>query len=206
MTRPGERAVAAPATPVGPGLVVVGDVVYRLDASLRVGESYAMGDVRGDGDDAALVHDHEVAVAPDVFVRLLAPLTPMAAPARSAGTYCLGTAPVQHLPVVTGEPPGSAPLTSWASVARAVGVSLDTLSRRRKAWGFADPRPYFVTAEDAKVWYRRGESGKLSPTPAAGAKAGARRPTPSSAGTAGTTLADLRAQGRVKPPRGGGSR
>ena len=43
MTRPGERAVAAWATLVGPGLGVVGDVVYRLDASLRLGRKIDVG-------------------------------------------------------------------------------------------------------------------------------------------------------------------
>ena len=104
------------------------------------------------------------------------------------------------------QPPASSPVTSWASVARTVGVSLDTLSRRRRAWGISDPRPYFVTGEEAKAWYRRGESGKLSRTTIAVAKPATRRPTPSSAGTAGTTLADLIVRGKVKPSRGGGSR
>jgi hypothetical protein len=89
---------------------------------------------------------------------------------------------------VAGGPTG--PITSWAAVARAADVSLDTLSRRRKAWGWTQP-PYFETVAEARAWYRRGESGKHARTSLATTKASTRRSGTS--GTAGTTLADLKA-------------
>lgn len=67
-----------PCTYGGPGLAIVGNVVYRLDATLRHGESYAQGDIRGEGDDAVVVQHHDVAVAPDVFALLFAPLAAVA--------------------------------------------------------------------------------------------------------------------------------
>ena len=73
-----EHAAPSSAVLVGPGLAIVGNVVYRLDASLASGESYGAGDIRGEGDDAVLVQHHAVDAAPDVFALLFAPLAAVA--------------------------------------------------------------------------------------------------------------------------------
>ena len=39
----------------------------------------------------------------------------------------------------------SLPVTTWAAVARAVGHSVDTMARRRKAWGIEAKKPHFDT-------------------------------------------------------------
>lgn len=73
MNQRSDKAAAVPAILVGDGLVIVGNVAYRLDASLPEGESYGAGDIRGEGDDAVLIQHHEVVAAADVFARLFAP-------------------------------------------------------------------------------------------------------------------------------------
>ena len=42
-----DKAAAVPAILVGDGLAILGNVAYRLDASLPAGESYALAGVRG---------------------------------------------------------------------------------------------------------------------------------------------------------------
>ncbi len=99
-------------------------------------------------------------------------------------------------PVGPGTPTGkSGPMTTWAAVARAVGVSVDTMGRRRKEWRDIRPHPYYIDAAAAQAWYRHGHAGGGPgvPHPASGRKA---RPSTATGklGTTGTTLADLLAE------------
>lgn len=83
------------------------------------------------------------------------------------------------------------PLTTWAAVARAVGVSGDTLARRRSEWGITSPKPFFKSIEEAREWYRAGGSGIARhnrPSPSAKARG---RMAAIPGATRGTTLADL---------------
>lgn len=102
--------------------------------------------------------------------------------------------------------PRDAPVTSWAAVARAAGVSMDTLSRRRKAWGIAEGPPYFATADEAQGWYRRNQLGPGALRPTAVQHKPPRRTSPSACGTGGTTLADLLSARSLPPSRGRGTR
>ncbi|MCA9491742.1 MAG: hypothetical protein KC621_17545 [Myxococcales bacterium] len=45
------------------------------------------------------------------------------------------------------------PLTSWSAVADAVGVSVDTLLRRRREHGIRERRPWFGSEREAREWY-----------------------------------------------------
>lgn len=46
------------------------------------------------------------------------------------------------------------PLASWKTIAVAVGVSYETLHRRRRE-AEDETEPYFLSAEDARAWYRK---------------------------------------------------
>lgn len=91
----------------------------------------------------------------------------------------------------------SGPLTTWAAVARAVGVSADTMGRRRKEWKDTRPHPYYIDIAAARAWYRHGLAGEAGfPPPAPGRKSRSCTAT-SKLGTGGTTLADLVAEKAV---------
>ena len=55
-----------------------------------------------------------------------------------------------------------APLTSWKEIAGAIGVSQDTVARRRADSADQTP-PYFVTTEAARNWYRSLLEPKVKP-------------------------------------------
>ena len=103
---------------------------------------------------------------------------------------------VQELLSDEGDGVASAPVpvTSWVAVARAVGISVDTLLRRRKEWGVAARKPHFDEADDAGRWYRRCEHRGTGQEPRSPEPRAPRRRRPKSKGTRGTTLADLRAE------------
>ncbi len=96
----------------------------------------------------------------------------------------------EEAPHVEGE--SSGPVTSWAAVARAVGISNDTLTRRRKAWGVEAAKPNFDSTDDARGWYRSCEHRGTGLEPRTRAPRAPRHSKPMKQGTRGTTLADLR--------------
>jgi len=91
-----------------------------------------------------------------------------------------------------GVAPAPVPVTTWAAVARAVGISEDTLRRRRKEWSVAARKPHFDKADDACRWYRRCEHRGTGQEPRMPAPRVPRPKMPRMQGTRGTTLADLR--------------
>lgn len=95
--------------------------------------------------------------------------------------------------------PSARPLTSWGDVAAAIGISEDTLARRRRRWNVGRGRPNFDDVEAARVWYRRLECPppvveppvrRAPPAPATRASSGASQ---------GLTLAELRARSARGP-------
>ena len=85
----------------------------------------------------------------------------------------------------------SLPVTTWAAVARAVGHSVDTMARRRKAWGIEAKKPHFDNAEEARRWYRRCEHQGTGLEPHTPVPRPVRASGRKSRGTKGLTLADL---------------
>lgn len=84
----------------------------------------------------------------------------VAATGRVAGTAVFRWGDV--LDVVGGGPADAdQPITSWKAAAAALGVSEDTLSRRRRE---RDPaaRPYFDNADDLRAWWK----ALIAPAPA----------------------------------------
>ena len=90
-----------------------------------------------------------------------------------------------------GVAPAPVPVTSWAAVARAVGISDDKLWGRRKKWGIKAKKPHFDNAEDARRWYRRCEHQGTGLEPHTPVPRPVRAPGRKSRGTKGLTLADL---------------
>ena len=89
------------------------------------------------------------------------------------------------------------PVATWRAVAHAVGVSVDTLRRRRKKWGTEARKPHFNNADDARDWWRKCEHRGVglvprSPPP----RRAPRRAGPSAQGTVGLTLAAVKPAGR----------
>ena len=166
-----------------------GRTVYRVVVPAA---GYLPEDIRVDPDDeAVLVVPREARRRAEVAAMVYA----LRAVARSAAT----PGPAYESSPVLGAP-SVRPLTTWGEVAEAVGVSEDTLARRRRRWKVADPRPHFDDADAARAWYRKREF----PPPVVEAparKAPARKAptpfvaTPSAAPTTGLTLAELRARG-----------
>ena len=116
--------------------------------------------------------------------------------ARGPAGPCLRTGPgVQELLTndEDGVAPTPVPVTSWAAVARAVGISDDTLRKRRKKWGVVARKPHFDQADDACRWYRRCEHRGTGLEPHTPAPRPLRAPGRKSRGTKGLTLADLEA-------------
>jgi hypothetical protein len=74
---------------------------------------------------------------------------------------------------IQSEGEAEGPLTTWRAIAQAVGVSEDTLARRRG--DAADQTaPYFVDAQAARAWYQ----GLLAPKPKEKAPRRQARPKP----------------------------
>jgi hypothetical protein len=93
---------------------------------------------------------------------------------------------------VSAEPkPRDGPVTSWAAVARAVGLSEDTIGRRREEWGIEEEKPHFDNSDEARRWFRKCEHRGAGMEPRTPAPRAPRTPRPSARGTKGTTLADL---------------
>ncbi len=87
------------------------------------------------------------------------------------------------------------PVTTWRAVAKAAGISMDTLFRRRKKWDITAQKPLFDDADAARNWYRKCSLGGKGLRPRSPAPRRApRRPRPSASGTRGLTLADLRSR------------
>jgi hypothetical protein len=79
--------------------------------------------------------------------------------------------------------PESRPFTTWRAIARVVGVSHDTLLRRRKAVGDTTP-PRFPNREAVRAWWEALHSPAPTST----------RGKPKSPPARGLTLADVRGQ------------
>lgn len=94
-----------------------------------------------------------------------------------------------RLPIAEGQPPpdaANAPVTSWRAAAAALGISEDTIHRRRREIGDDRKKPYFDDIAAVRRWYARALGGGPSPAPTS-------RPS-RPAKTSGLTLADLKAR------------
>jgi len=72
------------------------------------------------------------------------------------------------------EPEGDGPITTWRATAAAIGMSEDTLLRRRREHGAMEMEPYFCTAAAAVAWYE-GLSAPKKPARSARSRASTRR-------------------------------
>jgi hypothetical protein len=166
-----------------------GRTVYRVVVPAA---GYLPEDIKVDpGDEAVLVVPREARRRAEVAALVYA----LRSVARSAAT----PGPASEPSPVLGAPSVS-PLTTWGEVAEAIGVSEDTLARRRRRWKVPGPRPHFDDADAARAWYRTREF----PPPVVEAPA-RKAPTPfvarpSAAPTTGLTLAELRARGAKGRP------
>lgn len=86
--------------------------------------------------------------------------------------------------------PQSSPITTWRAVAEALGVSEQTVHRRRRGAGDTTKKPHFDDIAGARRWWGRiiGRAPVPTTSPASSRRPSAHQPA------GGTTLADLKAK------------
>lgn len=91
-------------------------------------------------------------------------------------------------------PVARGPITKWSEAARRIGVSVDTVARRRLAWGLGRKPCFFRDEEELLAWWRTGPSKPPTDDTRASGLGSPPRRSGTSARTGGTTLAALKAR------------